>query len=101
MSLLLGDHVAEVDADAKLDPFVGRDRCIAFGHAALQFHRAAHRIHDARKFRQQAVAGVFDHAAAMLGNLRIYQLGEVRPEPLVRAFLIRPHQARIARHIGG
>ena len=26
----------------------------------------------------------------MLGNLRMYQLGEVRPEPLVRAFLIRP-----------
>jgi hypothetical protein len=37
----------------------------------------------------------------VLADLRIDQLAEMRLEPLVRAFLIRPHQARIPRHIGG
>jgi hypothetical protein len=29
------------------------------------------------------------------------QLREMRPQPRVRALLVRPHQARAARHIGG
>jgi hypothetical protein len=29
------------------------------------------------------------------------QLGEMGPEPLMRPFLIRAHQARVPGHIGG
>jgi hypothetical protein len=36
----------------------------------------------------------------MLADLRIDQFGEMRLEAFVRAFLVRPHQARIAHHIG-
>jgi len=45
--VFLNDHVAQVDADAKLDPLGGRDGRIALGHAALHIHRAAHRINHA------------------------------------------------------
>ena len=37
----------------------------------------------------------------MPADLRIDQFDEMRLEALVRAFLIRAHQARIAHHIGG
>ena len=69
--------------------------------AALHLDRAAHRIDDAGELDQEAVAGVLDDAAAVLGDLRIDQLAQVRLEALVRALLIRPHQPRVARHIGG
>ena len=68
---------------------------------ACTSNRAAQRVYHARKFRQQAVAGVLYDAAPVLLDLRIDQLPEMRLEAFVRAFLIRTHQARIARHIGG
>jgi hypothetical protein len=37
----------------------------------------------------------------MLADLRINAFDEMRLDALVRAFLVRPHQARIAHHIGG
>jgi hypothetical protein len=40
-------------------------------------------------------------AAPVLADLRLNQLPKVRLEPLMRPFLIRPHQARIPRHVGG
>jgi hypothetical protein len=40
-------------------------------------------------------------AAAMLADLRIDQLAQMRLEALVGAFVIRTHQARITHHIGG
>ena len=53
------------------------------------------------KFRQQAVAGVLDDPAPVLLDLRIDQLPEMRLEPFVRPLLIRAHQARVPRHVGG
>ena len=40
-----------------------------------------------------------DEPAMMLADFRIDQFDEMRLEALVRAFLIRTHQARIAHHI--
>ena len=37
----------------------------------------------------------------MFVDLLLNQLSEMGLEPFVRAFLVRPHQARVARHIGG
>ena len=70
-------------------------------HPALHLDRAQHRVDDAREFRQHAVAGVFDDPAVMLLDLRLDQLAAMRLEAFVRALLVRPHQARIADHIGG
>jgi hypothetical protein len=97
----LDNDVVEIDADAKPDaPLVGQ-LGLAVEHAALHFGRTAHRVDDAGEFRQHAVAGGLDDAAVMLADLRIDHFGEMRLEALMRAFLVRPHQPRIARHIGG
>src|SRR5207245_3395880 len=97
----LDDHVAEIDADAQFDAVVCPDTSVPLGHRLLHFDRAAHRIDDARKFHQQAVAGGLDDAAVVLGDLRIDELAAQRFEAFERALLVRPHQPRIPRHIGG
>ena len=95
------DHVAKVDADAKLDASIVWLVGIAANHSALDFGGATHRVHDTPEFREKTVAGVFDHTAPLLGDLRIDQLGEMRPHALVRALFVGAHQARVAGHIGG
>ena len=49
------------------------------------------------------VLGEADHPAlgVVRGDLRIEELATQRLETFERAFLIRPHQPRIPRHIGG
>ena len=73
----------------------------ALGHRLLHRDRAAHRIDDAGKFHEQTVAGGLDDAAMVLGDFRIKKLAAQRFEAFERAFVIRPHQPRITRHIGG
>jgi len=62
---------------------------------------AAHRVDNAREFRQHPVAGRLDDAAGVLTDLRVDELAAMRLEALVRAFLIGAHQARVTRHISG
>jgi hypothetical protein len=71
------------------------------GHRLLHRDRAPHRIDDARKFDQHPVAGGLDDAAVVFGDFRIEKLMAQRFEAFERAFLVRPHQPRISRHIGG
>jgi len=47
------------------------------------------------------VAGGFYGTAPVLFDLRIDQLSEMCLEAFVRPFLVRAHQSRIARDIGG
>jgi hypothetical protein len=74
---------------------------LAVDHCPLQFHTTPHRVDDARKFRQHAIASIFDDAPGMLVDLRLDKLAAMRLEALVCAFLVRAHQPRIARQIGG
>src|SRR5580700_11206105 len=59
----LGDHVAEIDADAQADALVFRDVMVAAAHCALHLDSAAYRRHDATELDQHAIAGIFDDAA--------------------------------------
>jgi len=95
------DHVAEIDPDAKAQAALLGEIQIAVGHPALDFAGAAHRIDDAGKFRQHAIAGGLYDAPAMLFDLRIDEFAEMPSQPFMRAFLIRPHQKRVPRHVGG
>jgi hypothetical protein len=97
----LDDHVAEIDADAQFDAAVRPGTGVPLGHRLLHRDRAAHRVDDAGKFHQQAVAGGLDDPPAVLGDLRIEELTAQRFQTFERALLIRPHQPRIPRHIGG
>jgi len=99
--LAFDNHIAKVDTDAELDPFGGRGSLIALGHPTLDLHGAPHRVHHAGKLRQETVARVLDDPATVLGDFGFDQFAQVRPQSLVRALLICPHQARIAGHVGG
>jgi hypothetical protein len=85
----LDDHIPEIDADAQLDAVVGPDIRVPLGHRLLHRNRAVHRIDDAGKLHQQAVAGGLDDAAPMFGDLRIDELAVQRFEAFERAILIR------------
>jgi hypothetical protein len=74
---------------------------ISIGHSPLDLGRTPNGIDRALELDQEAVAGVLDDAAAVLGDLRLDYLPEMRFDPLVRALLIHPHQTRIPRHVGG
>ena len=87
----LDDHIAEIDPDAQFDAALRRDTGVPLGHHLLHRDRAAHRIDDAGKLHQQAVAGGLDDAAMVLGDLRIEKLMAQRFEAFERAFLVRPH----------
>jgi hypothetical protein len=97
----VNNDVAEIDSDAKSDPPIVRHIPVAVEHAALNLCGAAHRVDDAAEFHQHPVARRLDDAAAMFGDLRVDQFPSMRFQPGQRALLIRPHQTRIARHIGG
>jgi hypothetical protein len=57
-----------MDADAKLDPALGRQARIALNHAVLHFDRAAHGIDDVAELDDRAVASALDNAAVMGGD---------------------------------
>ena len=61
----------------------------------------AQSIDGAGKFHQHAVAGGLDDAAMVLGDFRIEELATQRLQAFERAFLVHPHQPRIAGDIGG
>ena len=74
---------------------------VSFSHLALHLDGATHRVDDAGKLDEQAVAGRFDDAAAVLLDLRVGKLAPQRLQRGESAFLVRAHQPRIAGDIGG
>jgi hypothetical protein len=99
--VLFGNDIAQVHADAKTDAPLFGHLGLPISHPALDLDGAAHRVHNTRKFRQQAVAGILYGMATMVLDLWLNYLAEMCPEAFVSPFLVRPHQARISRHIGG
>src|SRR6516165_3258835 len=91
--VLFNDYVADIDPDAEPDPTLFGNVRLTVDHPALDLDRTSHRTQNTRKFREHAVAGILDDAAAMLGDLRINQLEEMRLQPFVSAFLIGTHQS--------
>jgi hypothetical protein len=69
--LALGNHVAQVDPDAELDPLLRRGGPVAIGHPALHLHGAPDGIDHTCKLGQEAVARVLYDPAPMLGDLRL------------------------------
>ncbi|MBA7648072.1 hypothetical protein ES703_55852 [subsurface metagenome] len=93
--VLVGDHVAHVDAHAEFhDPVCG-EQGVALGHQLLHLDRGLDRPDHAGKFQQEAVAGVFDDASAMVEDDRENR-GAVSLEGGMGARLVGSHHARVA-----
>jgi hypothetical protein len=95
------NDIAEIDPHPELDPAIGRHIGVSLRHLALHFNGATHRVDDARKLDEQAVARSLHDPAAVFLDLWIGQLAPKRFQPFVRSLLISSHQARVARHIRG
>jgi hypothetical protein len=76
-------------------------RGLAVDHPALDVYGAAHRIHNTWKFREHAVVGTFDDPPLMLADLGSTSLTKCALKRWWVPSSGVPHQARIARHIGG
>src|SRR6516162_7924801 len=98
---ILDDNVADMNTNAEFDPLVVRYRCVALGHASLDFNGAAGSVHGACKLNQYAIPGPLDDAAAIVCDLRFQELAPMSIQPQQRAFLVGAHQAAIAGNIAG
>jgi len=96
---ILDDDVTDIDAHAKFDALVLGHRGVALGHLALQLDRTAHRVDDAGELGKEAVAGGFDDAPAVLGDLEIGEFTANRPQRRQRALFVFTPQPRIAGNI--
>ena len=94
------DHVAEMNADAKLNAPIGRHAGVAFDEAVLHFDRAAHRVDDAAEFDDRAVAGALNDAAVMGRDGGVDEIAAQPPEARKRAILVRASEPAIADDIG-
>ena len=93
--VLVGHHVAHVDAHAELHEAVGGKVMVSFRHQHLHRDRRLDGADDAGKFQQEAVAGVLHQAAAMIEDDRIDR-GSMGLERGMRARLVGPHHAGVA-----
>jgi hypothetical protein len=97
---LVGDHIAEIDADAEADALDLRYLRLALRNAALGRDGTGDRIDDAAELAEHAVAHQLDYAALVLCNQRLNDGLAVMLEPLERSRLVALDQARIADDIG-
>jgi hypothetical protein len=95
--IALGDYVSEVDPDAEFDPSFWWARRLSLANSPLHFDRAAHGINNAGELGEEAVSGVLDDPAVVLGDLRVDQLPEVRLQAFVGA---PPHPPPSGANIG-
>ena len=82
------DHITRVDADAKLDALVFGQSIVALRHLPLHRDSAGDPFDDARKLDQQPVAGGFDDAPLMLGDLRVDKIAAQCPQACQGAGLV-------------
>jgi hypothetical protein len=97
--IVVEDDVADVNADAKLDPSLPGHIDIFDGDPPLDLHRAARRIDGTGELHQHTVASRFHDATAMQCDRGVHQR---LPEGLKlgqRPFLVPAHQKAITGNI--
>ena len=97
---ILDQDVAEIDADAELQPAAGGLGVIARGHRLLQRHGAAHRVQQAGELGEEPVAAGAGDAAAMVGDLRPDHVAQRCPHAAERALLVALDQPGVAHDVG-
>jgi hypothetical protein len=74
IAVRLLDDVAQMNANAEVNPPVLSHAGVALAHALLHLDRASHRVDHAAKLNETAVAGALDDAPTMRGDRRIDQI---------------------------
>ena len=68
--------------------------------ACLDSHGAGHRVHDARKLGEEAVACGLEEPTLVLGDLGLDHLGAELPDCRESTVLVLAHETAVADHIG-
>jgi hypothetical protein len=100
IAVSLLDHVAEMNADAKLDAPFGRQTRVALDHAVLHLDGATHGVDDAAELDQAAVAGAFDDAAVMRGDGGVDEIATEAPQAHQGAILVSRGESAVADNVG-
>src|SRR5579864_2060350 len=85
---------------AELDPPFRRHAGVALGHALLHTNSASHRVDDAAKLDDRAIARALDDAPAMGGDRGVDQIAAQRPQARQRSLLVGAGEPAIADDIG-
>ena len=93
-------NVSVMNADAEFDPGIGFLMSVARGDRALNFGGGLHRLGDAGKLREDAVAERFDDAAGPGADDRVYDVISQVLEALQRAVFVAADELRKARDVG-
>ena len=96
VAVALLDDVAQVNANAILDPPFRRHAGVALDESVLHFDRAAHRVDDAAELDDAPVPGAFDDAPVMGGDGRIDEVAPEAPETRERSLLVDAGEPGVA-----
>jgi hypothetical protein len=89
--VVFNDNITDVNADAKFNPLDLRYVDIVFGHAALNFDRAAYGIYDAAELGESAVPRILDDTSAMISDFGIEKRPSESFQLRQRAFFVDPY----------
>ena len=95
-----GNHIANVDPDAKSDGPIGRLVTIMVGHLLLHLHGTAHCSIDAVEHDEQGITASLDDPTTMLTYGWIDQRPAESAEPFERPLVVQSDQAAVAHHVG-
>src|SRR5215471_11650901 len=93
------DDVAEIDADAILDPRLLRKRGVATNEILLNDDAAPNGLDGAVEDCDEAVAGRLDQTSMVLGDAGLDEIPLYPLDADVRTFFVGLHQAAIGRNV--
>ena len=96
VAVALFDHVAEMNADAKLDAPFRRHAGVALDHAVLHFDRAAHGVDHAAELDDRPIAGALDDTAMMGGDSGVEEIAAEPPQADKSSILVGPSEPGIS-----
>jgi hypothetical protein len=97
--VVLLNHIAEMDADAKLDATLGRKTGVALHHAVLHLDSASHSINYAAELDNGAIASALDNSPIVDGDYWVDQIAPQRTEPGQCPILVGTSKPAVSDHI--
>ena len=100
IAVALLDHVAEMNADAKVDAAVVGQADVALDHRVLNRDGAAYGFDDAAELDQRPVAGALEDPPVLASYGGIDEVRAQRPQPSERAVLVHARHAAEPDDVG-